>query len=209
VDDDTNLVFCTTGVLLRKLQRGLDPSITHVLVDEVHERSVETDFLLAILRRLLPQRPALRVVLMSATMEADRFAAYLGPRAVMGGGVASASLPKQCPVLEVPGFVHPVREIYLDEIVDVMGVTVKGQHRPRDVTGAPLPPTTVAVKAKPGSGAGATDVAVSGLVDPHSWFKTIGQLDTAMVATAVRMVATERGPRPPPPSRSDRGAHPP
>ena len=54
VCDDTRLLFCTTGVLLRRLER--DPSlagITHVLVDEVHERTVEGDFLLMALKEML------------------------------------------------------------------------------------------------------------------------------------------------------------
>lgn len=186
-DEDTNLVFCTTGVLLRKLQRGLDPSITHVLVDEVHERSVETDFLLAILRQLLPSRPSLRVVLMSATMEADRFAAYLGPRAVLGG---SRKAPLKCPVLEVPGFVHPVKEVYLDEVVKEAGITVRREHKPRDEAGAVV-----------------ADGSSDAIVSAEAWFRTIGQLDAGVVAAAVKMLASGRGPRPPPPS-SDR-KHPP
>ena len=54
VCDNTRLLFCTTGVLLRRLER--DPTlagVTHVLVDEVHERTVEGDFLLMALREML------------------------------------------------------------------------------------------------------------------------------------------------------------
>ena len=55
--DNTRLLFCTTGVLLRRLER--DPTlagVTHVLVDEVHERTVEGDFLLMALREMLTTR---------------------------------------------------------------------------------------------------------------------------------------------------------
>lgn len=50
--------------------------MTHIIVDEVHERNIDTDFLLSVLRDMLPQRPDLRVILMSATMNADLFVKY-------------------------------------------------------------------------------------------------------------------------------------
>ncbi len=57
----TRLVFCTTGILLRRLES--DPmliGVTHVVVDEVHERTIESDFLLYLLRALLCKRDDLR-----------------------------------------------------------------------------------------------------------------------------------------------------
>ncbi|KAL8214402.1 hypothetical protein R6Q57_003851 [Mikania cordata] len=77
--EQTRLLFCTTGVLLRKLVQ--DPSLTgisHLLVDEIHERGMNEDFLLIILRDLLPKRPDLRLILMSATINADLFSKYFG-----------------------------------------------------------------------------------------------------------------------------------
>ena len=67
------------GILLRRMVG--DPALegtTHVIVDEVHERSVDSDMLLLLLRDLLASRaaPGLRVVLMSATADADLFARY-------------------------------------------------------------------------------------------------------------------------------------
>ncbi|GJX66027.1 DExH-box ATP-dependent RNA helicase DExH1 isoform X1 [Tanacetum coccineum] len=76
--EQTRLLFCTTGVLLRKLVQ--DPSLTgvsHLLVDEIHERGMNEDFLLIILRDLLPKRPDLRLILMSATINADLFSNIL------------------------------------------------------------------------------------------------------------------------------------
>ncbi|PQM36435.1 hypothetical protein Pyn_25344 [Prunus yedoensis var. nudiflora] len=75
----TRLLFCTTGVLLRQLVQ--DPMLTgvsHLLVDEIHERGMNEDFLLIILRDLLPRRPDLRLILMSATINADLFSKYFG-----------------------------------------------------------------------------------------------------------------------------------
>jgi HrpA-like RNA helicase len=107
---DTCLVFCTTGVLLRQLQDGLG-GVTHIIVDEVHERSVDTDFLLAVLKRMLPRHPAVKVVLMSATMEAATFARYFAGN----GG-------RPCSVIEIPGRTFPVREVYLDDVLAVTDV---------------------------------------------------------------------------------------
>jgi ATP-dependent RNA helicase DHX57 len=77
--ESTRLMFCTTGVLLRQLQsQGALENISHIIVDEVHERHLDSDVLLAILKRVLPQNQHLNVVLMSATMDADRFASYWG-----------------------------------------------------------------------------------------------------------------------------------
>ena len=60
----TRLTFCTTGILLRRLQS--DPlllGVTHVVVDEIHERTIESDFLLYLLRSLVMQRQDLRYFL--------------------------------------------------------------------------------------------------------------------------------------------------
>ena len=89
-------MFCTTGILLRRLEGEPDLSdVTHIIVDEVHERSEESDFLLMILRDTLKRRPDLRVVLMSATVNADLFSSYF----------------RDCPVLEIPGRTFPVQQV--------------------------------------------------------------------------------------------------
>lgn len=108
------LLFLTVGVLLRKLQSN--PSlkgISHVVVDEVHERDINTDLLLALLRSSLKENPDLRVVLMSATGDKHRLAEYFGG----------------CPILEVPGFMHPVRDRYLEDVLREMGRPLPVQDR--------------------------------------------------------------------------------
>ncbi|XP_071441564.1 putative ATP-dependent RNA helicase DHX57 [Hetaerina americana] len=100
----TRLLFCTTGILLRRLES--DPllrGVSHVLVDEVHERSEESDFLLMILRDLLPQRPDLKVILMSATMNAELFSSYFS-------GI---------PIVEIPGRTFPVEQFFLEDIIEM------------------------------------------------------------------------------------------
>ncbi|XP_057713865.1 ATP-dependent RNA helicase DHX30 [Corythoichthys intestinalis] len=99
------LLFLTVGVLLRKLQSNPTlKGISHVVVDEVHERDVNTDLLLALLRTCMNKNPDLRVVLMSATGDNQRLAHYFGG----------------CPIVKVPGFMHPVRDRYLEDVLREM-----------------------------------------------------------------------------------------
>jgi len=103
--DNTRLMFCTTGVLLRQLQsEGALDCITHIVIDEVHERNLDTDILLAILKETKP--PHLRVILMSATMDADRFASYWG---------------SHTPRMHIPGRTFPVQDFTLEDALEITG----------------------------------------------------------------------------------------
>ncbi|SPO38961.1 probable Putative DEAH-box ATP-dependent helicase UM11114 [Pseudozyma flocculosa] len=75
--------------------------ISHVIVDEVHERSVDSDFLLLELREVLKRNPKIKVVLMSATINQETFADYFAG----------------APCLEIPGRTFPVTDHYLEDIV--------------------------------------------------------------------------------------------
>lgn len=103
---DTRLLFCTTGILLRRLlvDRMLK-GVTHVIVDEIHERGMNEDFLLIVLKDLLPRRPELRLILMSATLNADLFSSYFGG----------------APMIHIPGFTYPVRSHFLENILEMTG----------------------------------------------------------------------------------------
>ena len=102
------VLFCTTGVLLRRLHAdGGLKGVSHVIVDEVHERSLDGDFLLIVLRDLLVMRPELRLVLMSATLNADLFASYFGlsppaPPRALSAAVASSAPPPEAEPLPPP-----------------------------------------------------------------------------------------------------------
>uniref|UniRef100_A0A2L2YDX7 RNA helicase n=1 Tax=Parasteatoda tepidariorum TaxID=114398 RepID=A0A2L2YDX7_PARTP len=72
-----SILFCTVGVLLRKLESGLR-GVSHVIVDEIHERDVNTDFILVVLRDMVRAFPQMRVVLMSATIDTTMFCEYFG-----------------------------------------------------------------------------------------------------------------------------------
>ncbi|XP_041991158.1 DExH-box ATP-dependent RNA helicase DExH3-like [Salvia splendens] len=106
---NTHLLFCTSGILLRRLlsDRNLD-GVTHVFVDEIHERGMNEDFLLIVLKDLLPRRPDLRLILMSATLNADLFSNYFGG----------------APMIHIPGFTYPVRVCFLEDILEMTGYKI-------------------------------------------------------------------------------------
>ncbi|KAH8046369.1 helicase [Aureococcus anophagefferens] len=84
VTASSKVVFCTVGVLLKTMQSNpLLAGATHVIVDEVHERDVHTDFFLLLVRRLLAKRNDLKVVLMSATVDPSAFLSYFPEAAVV------------------------------------------------------------------------------------------------------------------------------
>ncbi|KAM6987928.1 LOW QUALITY PROTEIN: putative ATP-dependent RNA helicase DHX34 [Tautogolabrus adspersus] len=93
----TKLLFLTEGLLLRQIQqdRTLD-QYQVVIVDEVHERHLHCDFLLGVLRSLVAERPDLRLILMSATINIKLFSDYFS----------------SAPVLQVPGRLFPIQVIY-------------------------------------------------------------------------------------------------
>ena len=68
------IIFATVGTVLRRLFNDADlVGVSHVIVDEVHERDINTDFLLIVLKKLLARRPELRVIIVSATLNAHFF----------------------------------------------------------------------------------------------------------------------------------------
>nr|CDS28940.1 hypothetical protein HmN_000211900 [Hymenolepis microstoma] len=101
-----SILFCTTGVVLQWFHSDpLLQSVSHIVVDEVHEREMLGDFLMAMLKRILPLRPDLRVILMSATMNSLKFSEFFG----------------NCPHLEIPGRTFPVESIFLEEVLRKTG----------------------------------------------------------------------------------------
>ncbi|MCJ1396561.1 hypothetical protein MMC18_009452 [Xylographa bjoerkii] len=113
-----SMTYCTTGILLQQLQHSPDEVLdgtSHLIIDEVHERDMQIDFLLIILKKVMSQRirdrkPTPRVVLMSATMDADLFASYF--KNTNREGKVSG-----CPTLSVPGRTFPVKEQHLEHIL--------------------------------------------------------------------------------------------
>ena len=111
--EDTLVKVMTDGILLAQIQR--DPELLAydtIVIDEAHERSLNIDFLLGYLSRLLPRRPDLKVVITSATIDSERFAAHFSPAhlAEVGGAPDDVVevLPDHAPVVEVTGRTFPV-----------------------------------------------------------------------------------------------------
>lgn len=117
VSDATYIKLMTDGILLAETQG--DPLLRRydtLLIDEAHERSLNIDFLLGYLKQLLPRRPDLKVIVTSATLDAERFSRHFGG----------------APVIEVSGRLHPIEIRYRpfdedrdrdlnDAIVDAVG----------------------------------------------------------------------------------------
>ncbi|GFS24549.1 ATP-dependent RNA helicase DHX29-like, partial [Elysia marginata] len=105
----TRLVYCTTGVVLRQLQGSADlKGVTHLIIDEVHERSVQSDFLMIVVKEILARRSDLKVILMSATLDSAKFSAYFD----------------HCPVINIPGRTFPVEVLYLEDAIEKTGYVV-------------------------------------------------------------------------------------
>ncbi|MGC4932713.1 ATP-dependent RNA helicase HrpA [Gordonia sp. DT30] len=134
---DTLVKVMTDGILLREISS--DPMLRHydtIIVDEAHERSLNIDFILGYLRRLLPRRPDLKVIITSATIEPGRFARHFGvppagseasggdvavpagseasggdvavPAGSEASGRSGVAVPATVPILEVSGRTYPV-----------------------------------------------------------------------------------------------------
>ncbi|KAL8798479.1 MAG: hypothetical protein Q9182_006633 [Xanthomendoza sp. 2 TL-2023] len=114
-----SITYCTTGMLLQQLQHApaeVMDGISHIVIDEVHERDTPIDFLLIIVKRVMAERaragkPTPKVVLMSATIDTELFANYFPNQAKGEGSIA-------CPSLSVPGRTFPVQEKHLEEITN-------------------------------------------------------------------------------------------
>lgn len=101
-----SIKYCTTGILLQQMQS--DPLLHNVSVlvlDEIHERSVETDLVMALLKYILPQRLSLKVILMSATVREQDFCDYFN----------------NCPMLRIQGTMFPVEMLYLEDVLSLTG----------------------------------------------------------------------------------------
>jgi hypothetical protein len=103
----------------------MDMDVTRV---QVHERSMESDFLLMVLRDLLRRRTDLKLVLMSATLDADLFSRYFAKlSAPSGGGKTPRGAPalRPPPTVRVPGRTYPVTCLYLEDALELTAHKVR------------------------------------------------------------------------------------
>src|SRR5689334_2763167 len=141
----------TDGILLAELQRDRDlKKYDTIIIDEAHERSLNIDFLLGYLKRLLPRRPDLKVVITSATIDVDRFAAHFDAPVVEVSGRTYPVEVRYRPLLELPeddedgepvqrdqteAIVDAVRELSAEGPGDVL-VFLPGEREIRDTADA-------------------------------------------------------------------------
>eukprot|EP00727_Mastigamoeba_balamuthi_P007914 m51a1_g3743 putative atp-dependent rna helicase tdrd9-like (949) ;mRNA; r:56089-60899 len=131
-DDSTRVLFVTTGMLKVYISNNTNllRKFTHIVVDEIHERQIDTDLCLSMLRTYVQQRPRLRLVLMSATIDVSIFAEYCGRfpmliNADMGvhcdqiqeGVVQYTGSPHMAPVVELKGRQFPITEYFIDDVL--------------------------------------------------------------------------------------------
>ena len=110
VGPTTLVKLMTDGILLAEIQS--DPMLRRydtLIIDEAHERSLNIDFILGYVARLLPARPDLKVIITSATIDSDRFARHFG---TWEGTPGSGRLIEPAPVIEVSGRTYPVEIRY-------------------------------------------------------------------------------------------------
>ena len=120
--EDTLVRLVTDGLLLAEIRR--DPLLRRydtVIVDEAHERSLNIDFLLGCLHRILPRRPDLKLIITSATIDPERFSSHFGG----------------APIIEVSGRTYPVEVRYRppsedEELLDALADSVEQLLAERD-----------------------------------------------------------------------------
>ncbi|XP_045521855.1 ATP-dependent DNA/RNA helicase DHX36-like isoform X2 [Pieris brassicae] len=97
-----SIMFCTTGVLLTELEVNQALSnFSHIILDEVHERDTHVDLAMAMLKQILKKRKDLKLILMSATLDAEVLSTYFD----------------DCPVVYIEGLAYPVTDVYLEDIL--------------------------------------------------------------------------------------------
>ena len=148
VGEHSAIKLMTDGILLAEIQNDkLLRRYSTLIIDEAHERSLNIDFILGYIKRILPQRPDLKVIITSATIDPERFARHFSPSYVPGKGIvdenlsaeereiAEAILPDDAPpIIEVSGRTYPVEIRYrpLDEEDYLGDDEIEDDHDPTD-----------------------------------------------------------------------------
>ena len=120
--EHTRAWFVTTGYLVRLLANHPERfnSVTHLVIDEVHERSVDSDVLCLLCKGLLETNPNIRLVLMSATLAANMYADYFGVSE---------------PPIKVGGRRFPIQEYFIEDLISSFKLPAREHKGARAIQG--------------------------------------------------------------------------
>ncbi|KAK9888067.1 hypothetical protein WA026_000342 [Henosepilachna vigintioctopunctata] len=109
-----SIIFVTNGVVLRFMESN--PTLngySHLILDEIHERDCHSDFLLAMVKRLITKRKDIKIILMSATLNQKSFMEYFN----------------YCPHIQIDRLVYPVEEFFLEDVIERLNYRFKSSNR--------------------------------------------------------------------------------
>ena len=163
VGPTTLIKLMTDGILLAEIQS--DPMLRRydtLIIDEAHERSLNIDFILGYLARLLPLRPDLKVIITSATIDSDRFARHFGR---WNGPIGQGTLIEAAPVIEVSGRTFPVEIRYRPLAADTPTSYSSSSSSPASQP-AESSPATASVIEEESTGSGVEQLVLEDPDDP-------------------------------------------
>ena len=125
--EDTKIMYCTVGILLRMIvdQQGSTPlcSVSTVVIDEVHERDLTTDFALTLLRPILEKNKRISIILMSATASASLFVDFF----------RNKNLGIDPHVFEIPGRTFPVKTMWLTACEKMLSTRISSSEKTKEI----------------------------------------------------------------------------
>lgn len=163
VGPTTLVKLMTDGILLAEIQS--DPMLRRydtLIIDEAHERSLNIDFILGYLARLLPLRPDLKVIITSATIDSDRFARHFGR---WNGPIGQGTLIEAAPVIEVSGRTFPVEIRYRPLAADTPASYSSSSTSP-DAQPTESSPATASAIEEESTGSGVEQLVLEDPDDP-------------------------------------------
>ena len=163
VGPTTLIKLMTDGILLAEIQS--DPMLRRydtLIIDEAHERSLNIDFILGYLARLLPLRPDLKVIITSATIDSDRFARHFGR---WNGPIGQGTLIEAAPVIEVSGRTFPVEIRYRPLAADTPTSYSSSSSSPATQPAESSPATASAIEEE-STGSGVEQLVLEDPDDP-------------------------------------------